>query len=249
MTVMTDTAPPDQTTGPPPWVPTQLELLAEADQRLVRTVDGLPAEDVAQPSLLPGWTRAHVLAHLALNGEALEAVLSAAARGESRPMYDSPETRDRDIEELAGAEVDELRERLLASTHCFSRAASAMPAEHWRRRFERTPGGPTFSVATVPLMRLREVEIHHADLGTDYSAADWPHAFVEVLVESMTKRPYPQPFRVLARDLARTWDFGDGEPVATVTGDAAALAWWLTGRGDGADLTVDTDRLPEVPSW
>jgi maleylpyruvate isomerase len=98
-------------------------------------------------------------------------------------------------------------------------------------------------------MRLREVEIHHADLAAGYSAADWPEAFDAVLIESMTRRPYPQPFRVLARDLARTWDFGDGQPVATVTGDAAAVAWWLTGRGDGADLTVDADRLPEVPSW
>lgn len=249
MTSMTDTAPPAPGSDTPPWVPSQLELLSGADQRLVRTVDGLDADEVGRPSLLPGWSRAHVIAHLALNGEALEGVLSGAARGEPRPMYDSPEARDADIAELAQAQVSELRERLLASTHCFERAAAALAGSAWKARFERTPGGPTFSVATVPLMRLREVEIHHADLGAGYTAADWPEAFDVVLLESMTKRPYPQPFRVLARDLARTWDYGDGDPVANVTGDAAALAWWLTGRGDGATLTVDQDRLPEVPSW
>lgn len=250
MTAMTDSTPPAPGAGPPPWVPAQLDLLTGANQRLVRTVDALTAEEIARPSLLPGWSRAHVVAHLALNGESLERVLSAAARGEQQPMYDSPEARTADIEELAKAEVSALRERLLASTHCFDRAATSVAGDAWKARFERTPGGgATFSVATVPLMRLREVEIHHADLDAGYTAADWPEAFDAVLIESMTRRPYPQPFRVLARDLARTWDFGDGDPVANVTGEAASLGWWLTGRGDGADLTVDQDRLPEVPSW
>lgn len=249
MTAMTDAAPPTQEAGPPPWVPDQLELLTGADQRLVRTVDSLDADGLAAPSLLPGWSRAHVVAHLALNAEGLAGVLDAAARGEQQPMYASPASRDSDIEELANAEVSELRERFLAATHLFARVAALVPDDRWRGRFERTPGGPTFSVATAPLMRLREVEIHHADLGADYTATDWPEAFDVVLIESMTRRPYPEPFRVLARDLARTWDFGEGDPVANVTGDAAALAWWLTGRGAVADLTVDRDRLPEVPAW
>lgn len=246
---MTDTAPPRPEADAPPWVPTQLDLLAEANQRLVRAVDALDAGEMARPSLLPGWTRAHVVAHLALNGEALEQVLGATARGEQRPMYASPESRDADIEELAKAEVSALRERLLASTHCFDRAAAALAGDTWHRHFERTPGGPSMAVASVPLMRLREVEIHHADLGAGYTATDWPTPFCAVLIESMTRRVYPQPFRVMARDLARTWDFGEGAAVANVTGDAASLGWWLTGRGDGSDLTVDQDRLPEVPSW
>lgn len=226
-----------------------LALLAEADQRLVRTVDGLSADDVVQPSLLPGWSRAHVVAHLALNAEGLAGVLSGAAREEPRPMYASPEARDADIEELAGARLSELRERLLASTQHFQRAAASVPEAGWEARFERTPGGPSFSVANVPLMRLREVEIHHADLGAGYSAADWPDEFAAVLISSMTRRSYPEAFRVTARDLARSWDLGTGEPGAHVTGDAAPLAWWLTGRGDGGDLTVDPGRLPEVPPW
>jgi maleylpyruvate isomerase len=249
MTAMTDTAPPTRGSEPPRWVPGQLELLHGADQRLVRTVDALGTDDLGTPSLLPGWSRAHVVAHLALNGEGLAGVLEAAARGEQQPMYVSPEARDSDIEELANAEVSELRERFLGSTHRFEQAAAAMPDDRWTGRFERTPGGPTISVGSAPLMRLREVEIHHADLGAGYSAGDWPEAFDVVLIESMTRRPYPRPFRVLARDLARSWEFGKGDPVANVTGDASALAWWLTGRGAGTDLTVDQDRLPEVPPW
>ncbi len=81
----------------------------------------------------------------------------------------------------------------------------------WDGRFERTPGGPDFALANVPLMRLREVEIHHADLDAGYTAADWPEGFRVVLLDSMTKRSYPAPFTVRPSDLDRTWHYGDRE--------------------------------------
>ena len=59
--------------------------LTEAGQRLVRTVDGFSGDDWSAPSLLPGWTRAHVVAHLALNGEALGGVLRGRRRGRAGP--------------------------------------------------------------------------------------------------------------------------------------------------------------------
>ena len=55
--------------------PTQLELLAAANQRLVRVVDALDDATFATPSLLPDWTVGHVVAHLALNGEAVTMML------------------------------------------------------------------------------------------------------------------------------------------------------------------------------
>lgn len=236
-----------------PAPPIPAELLPDATQRLLHAVDALTDDDLAAPSLLPGWTRAHVVAHLALNGEALERVLTGAAQGRPRPMYDSAQARDEDIAALAGAEASELRSRLLAVSHCFERAAGAMGEDDWAGRFERTPGAPAFGLANVPMMRLTEVEVHHADLGTGYTAADWPDAFAAALLESMTRRSHPEPFRVLARDLARTWQLGDAVPddagLPTVSGDAAALAWWLTGRGDGAGLSADGGALPEVPAW
>ncbi len=84
------------------------------DERLVRTVDGLADADYAAPSALPGWTRAHVVAHLALNAEGLAGALRGVLAGQAVPMYSSQERRDADIEELAQAEPAELRERLLA---------------------------------------------------------------------------------------------------------------------------------------
>lgn len=229
--------------------PTQLELLAAANQRLVRTVDRLDDSIFATPSLLPGWTVGHVIAHLALNGEALAGALGGVASGTGTPMYASQEARDGDIAELGVASPGELRTRLMASTELFDREVSDLPGDRWKVIIERTPGNPAFSARSTVLMRLREVEIHHADLGVGYTAADWSPAFSTVVLDSMRKRDWPSSFRVLARDLAQTWEYGDGDPAATVTGESHDLAWWLTGRDDGGTLTVDRGELPEVPAW
>lgn len=225
------------------------DQIARADQALVRTVDGLADQDYAGASLLPGWTRAHVVAHLALNAEGLAGVLHGAHLGRPQAMYASPEARDSDIEDLATADPGALRERLLASTGQFAEALAAMHEGDWDGRFERTPGGPEFALVNVALMRVREVEIHHADLDAGYSPADWPEDFRVVLLESMTKRPHPAPFSARPTDLDRTWHYGEGDGGPVVSGTSAALGWWLTGRGDGAGLTTDAGTLPEVESW
>ena len=77
------------------------EQLRAASQRLMTTVDALAEDDWAAPSLLPGWTRAHVLAHLALNGEAFAGAIGGVLRGERVPMYVSDQSRDEDIDTLA----------------------------------------------------------------------------------------------------------------------------------------------------
>jgi maleylpyruvate isomerase len=233
--------------------PDLADLLADADRALVRTVDGLDETAYAEPSLLSGWTRAHVVAHLTLNAEGLAGVLHGAHVGERRTMYASREARDGDIADLAGAAPAELRERFLASTGLFREALDAMHEDDWEGRFERTPGGQDLALVNVPLMRVREVEIHHADLDAGYQAADWSEGFRVVLLESMTRRPYPAPFSVRPTDLDRTWRYGDhGGSVAAgpvVSGTSAALGWWLTGRGTGEGLTTDTHELPEVEAW
>ena len=177
------------------------DLIARADRELVRTVDGLPDEAYAEPSLLPGWTRAHVIAHLTLNAEGLGGVLHGAHLGETRTMYASQEARDGDIDDLAAVEPTELRERVRASTGWFTEALEAMAPGDWDGRFDRTPGGRSIALVNVPLMRLREVEIHHADLDAGYSAADWDEDFCAVLLESLTKVATAEPFTVRPTDL------------------------------------------------
>ena len=113
---------------------------------------------------------------------------------------------------------------------------------------ERTPGGRSFPAGYVGDMRIREVEIHHADLALDYTAADWAPEFVVLLLDSRSGAEHDgEPFVAHATDLNRSWEFGTGGP--TVSGVGSALAWWSTGRGDGDGLTSDDGRVPRMEPW
>jgi maleylpyruvate isomerase len=230
----------------------QFELLGEATQRLVRTVDSLDDDQLSGPSGLPDWSRAHVVAHLALNAEGLTGVLLGRIEGEPTTMYRSDEARSADIEELAAADRADLRERFLAGTTLVSEAVDRLPDELWTETFERTPGGRVIRFAAIPGMRLREVEIHHVDLDAGFSASGWSDAFSAHLIEAMVKRaPSEVSFRVLASDLATSWVIGEdpGESGVIVSGPAGDLAWWLTGRPPAASLTSSTGELPPVKAW
>jgi maleylpyruvate isomerase len=81
--------------GPP------LDLLTElrsATERLVATVERLQDYQVVGPSLLPGWSRAHLLTHIARNADGVRNLLLAVRSGITVRMYASPTTRSVDID-------------------------------------------------------------------------------------------------------------------------------------------------------
>jgi maleylpyruvate isomerase len=167
-------------------------------------------------------------------------------------MYRSQEARDADIEELAAAAPSQVRDRLLAAVTELGDALAAVPDDQAGTRIERVAGGDrTFAAAAVPGMRLREVEIHHADLDAGYSQADWAPDFAASVVDSMRKRGgWRTPFTARATDLDRSWAFGEGaERGPVVVGRTTDLAWWLTGRGSGEGLTSEGGELPGIEGW
>jgi maleylpyruvate isomerase len=232
------------------------DLLGDANSRLVRTVDGFHGDDWSAPSGLPGWSRAHVVAHLALNAEALARALRgvvATDPDEPRTMYDSDEQRATDIVALARQHHGVIRDRFLAGISLVKDAAIAVPEAAWDSRVERTPGGRSMATTSLPGMRLREVEIHHVDLDKGYTRSDWSLEFAEHLLDAMAKRLRPDAsFEVKPLDSERTWVFGGGEaeyPVVIVTGTAADLGWWLTGRPAPESLSCSHGELPQIGAW
>lgn len=235
----------------PESLPDPASALRTATQRLVRGVDQLVDDDWSAPSLLAGWSRAHVVAHLTLHAEALANAVDGVRDNEAVLMYGSLQARDDDIEELARWQPADLRERLLGSTTRIAGALQtlqALPPELHATEVERHPGGPTFRLGQVLDMRLLEVEVHHVDLDTGYRPVRWTIGFSTLLLDAMAARPTPPGNVVMApSDEARRWTFGAGGPV--VTGPAHALAWWSTGRPAGPDLTSENGELPRIETW
>ena len=223
-----------------------VNALADATNRLVRTVDSMTDEQYAEPSLLPGWTRAHVVAHLALNAEGLGGAVHGLNIGEPAPMYESNEARDADIEEVAALSPTKLRERLLSGAGLFTDAIAHLSEDGWQDEIERVPGGMHFTVASIPARRRTEVEVHHADLGLAYTSADWPGDFCAAFIQVMSARleEHGDGFTVVATDLNRSWDVAGGG--TEIRGTAGDLGWWLSGRGGEDRLTGE---LPEIGEW
>jgi maleylpyruvate isomerase len=224
-----------------------LASVREATERLLDAAASWDNAEVAQPSRLPGWTRGHVLAHLARNADALVNVL------QGRPMYADAATRDADIERDAPRPLDVHLADVRESGERFQ-AVAAEPAD-WERIVELR-NGVTDRAARIPFRRWVEVALHHVDLGAGYELEDLPDEFVareiEFLADRWSGRPEVPPVTLhLGHDEdGPTWHTGGdkGDPVV-LGGTGAELLGWLSGRGDkGAHLALLAgDGLPDLP--
>jgi len=161
------------------------DQIDHATQRLLGTARVIAEPDLRQPSLLPGWTRAHVLAHLARSGDAMRYLLVGARSGKERPAYPSAQTREADIEHGARLKAEELMADLAASAAAFRAISKQVPDDAWQFPVRVLDSAP-FPAAQLLTRRLVEVELHHCDLGTGYGPDDWPVAFATMeLVEPM----------------------------------------------------------------
>lgn len=171
-----------------------------ATQALLRTVNRLSDEEVRQPSLLPGWTRGHVLTHVARGADALRNLLTWARTGVRTPAYPSQEARDAAVDAGAGRGTAELIADLTDSAAAFRSEARDLPADAWQVPV-RVLDNPEFPAAQLLTRRLVEVELHHTDLGAGYGPADWPAEFAALDV--------PEPMRSQRED-RKSWGRGPG---------------------------------------
>ena len=157
----------------------QRELSDQVDgatQRLLDDARTLSEADLRAASLLPGWTRAHVLAHVARDADAMRNLLISAGSGQARPAYASAQARDAEIEQGAAMGAADLMTDLADSAMALRAVARRLPDEAWQVQVLLLDP-PPFAAAWLLTRRLAEVELHHCDLATGYAAADWPAAF------------------------------------------------------------------------
>jgi len=227
----------------------RLEMAEEATGRLLDSLVEVDDAWCRAPSLLSGWSRGHVLTHLARNADGLRGMVAGAAEGREVTMYGPGDAREKDIEagadRSASALVDDVRQ---SASALFATCLGADDAV-----WEATPewrNGRRQPLSDVPVARVVEVELHRVDLGAGYSPAEWPAPHASLLLDSALARlagaPDPPAVRVQA-DGEDTSRGSDAPDAVLVSGTAADLVVWLTARGDGEGLRCDRP-LPALPA-
>ncbi len=235
----------------------RLDEVHWSTDRLVAALRQPPRDDAyaRQPSLLPGWSRAHVLSHLARNAEAMVRTLAGTVQGEQVPMYAGDAERDAAIETGSRLGTAELVADVARTADQLHAAWSRLTPREWEADAV-TRTGP------VPARRLigarwREVEIHRVDLDDGYGPGDWPASFVAPLLPSLLdperlgpRLPSGLAVEVVNTDSGQRWSAVGGplgtvpaggvtraaraarpsSPPVRVVGPSWALVGWLTGR-------------------
>jgi maleylpyruvate isomerase len=213
-------------------------------QRLAELSD----DDLQADSLLDGWTRKHLVAHVGYNAAALCRLMDWAATRVETPMYPSAEHRDQEIKEGATLSAAALRNLFDHTVARLDEKWRHLPDSRWDAPV-RTAQGRTVPASEAVWMRTREVWIHAVDLDNGAQFGDFP----DVVLES------------LLTDIVETWrrrragtdlvlEVTGSEPIAVgdgggrpVRGPLPALVRWAAGRG-AFGVTSDGD-ISTPPPW
>ncbi|MFL6053128.1 MAG: maleylpyruvate isomerase family mycothiol-dependent enzyme [Actinoallomurus sp.] len=210
---------------------------------------GWGEEQYLASSGLPGWSRKHLVAHVAANADALSNLVHWAATGEKTPMYSSSQQRNADIEVGARKPAAELAGWLRESTERLAAGIAGLNAEQWRTEVV-TAQGRTVPATEIPWMRSREVCVHAVDLAAGVAFADLPVGFLAALADDVVgkRSSATGPAVVLTTtDTDDRWAL-PGEDAATVIGPLAEVAAYLAGRPHTLTAT-DGSPTPVLPTW
>jgi maleylpyruvate isomerase len=242
-----------------------------ATGRLAATAAGLTDVQAREPSRLPGWSRGHVLTHLARNADGLRNLLIWARTGVETPQYPSQQAREAGIEAGAGRAAAALAQDVEQSAAAFAAEAATLPPAAWQAPV-RGRNGPEHPAWFTLVRRLGEVEIHHADLGAGYAPPDWPAPFVaDQLERAAGQFAGRDDVPACVIEVAGTGQrfaigpasAGQATGAVTVAGPGCWLLAWLIGRDAGAALSVSGGPAgpgqepaaghgglpPKLPTW
>ena len=217
-------------------------LTREANQGLLRDTMDIREPDWHGPSLLPGWTRAHVATHLARSADAMRQLTEAWLAGED--VLELPEAERFQALER-GSERTGLELQIDLDTSATALAATWNTVTDWHRPVRLL--GRARPLATLPVARLHEVFVHHVDLDCGFTPDQVPAAATPWLLSWVHNRvrDLDRPAVRVESETGRTGMVGRGEVVEVVRGTEAELWAWLSGRGPAT--AADGSRRAPLP--
>jgi maleylpyruvate isomerase len=203
----------------------------DAQRRFLEAVADLDDEVMERPSLLPDWTVAHVLTHVARNADSHVRRAEAARRGETIDQYPGGYAgRAAEIDAGAQRPANAVLEDVHESAARLRDAWAALPDPAWSV-VTRDIGGRERPLSALPARRWQELEVHVVDLGTGVTYRQWPDEFVRAWLPR------------LRSDLAARLPDRNGSAIpAPGSLDERDELAWLYGR-------LRRDDLPALTPW
>jgi maleylpyruvate isomerase len=228
-------------------LPRSIEGARASQERLLRSVQTFDDERARGPSLLPGWTRGHLLTHLARNADSHVRVLEGARRRETVEQYvGGKDGRAAAIEAGANRPASELVGDVESSERALSALWDEITDDVWDKGWIAISGGKPAWFG--PFARWRETEIHHVDLDAGYSIEDWPLDFVQLVLGDEWQRLRRRlPRSALVTIEASDVEFAVGSGDRRVVAPGRVLLAWVTGRLPDGDAIAA--GLPSLSPW
>lgn len=217
--------------------------IRSAHARLGGAIEPVTGAQVVAPSRLPGWSRGHVLAHLAGVGGAAARQVGLARRGVLVDLCDGGRpARDAAIEAGARASAAALVVALRIQTERIDELLASLAPADWDRP---VPCRDQLVLDRV-LAWWREVEVHTTDLDLGCSSDSWSARFCDHLVDHLAALPERTSGTHLVLQ-APGWvrEVGTGTP-RIVRGQRTDLVAWLAGRDPVRPVDGD---LPLLAPW
>ncbi|WP_213015335.1 MULTISPECIES: maleylpyruvate isomerase family mycothiol-dependent enzyme [unclassified Rhodococcus (in: high G+C Gram-positive bacteria)] len=204
------------------------------------------------PSILPGWSRRHVVAHVAANADALGNLVQWARTGVESPMYASPDDRSRGIEEGATLTTPELVSWICASATTLAHAMEELSDSQWDKSV-CTAQGRVVPATEVPWMRSREVCVHAVDLAVGIGFDELGVDFLRALGDDIVAKRHTSPAVALALEVdddSSRWELDGPGEAQTVTQSLADTVAYLSGRLlRQRPAGAANPRVPVLPTW
>jgi maleylpyruvate isomerase len=205
-------------------------LLADLDDDTARAGSGLP-----------GWSRGHVITHIANVSEAMTRQVEEALQGRLVEVYDGGRpARDAGIEAGAHRPAAELTTHLERATTALVTAWNKVGPDDWSRPVQHRNS----NLAAALDATWRELAIHTVDLDLGITPTSWSTAFCLHLLDFLRSRTPDTTHLVLQPDDGPTWETGTGDR-RVLAGKLTDLTAWYAGRTPPGPIHgITPDLLP-----
>jgi maleylpyruvate isomerase len=224
-------------------------LVGQGTEHFRRHATDLSVAELDAPSLLDGWSRRQLIAHLGYNAVGLCRLLDGAAAGVAKSMYASAEAREEEIAKSVDLDDGGLYHLFDSEAARLDTTWRELPSATWSVTV-RTPQGKPVPTSETLWMRSREVWIHAVDLGTGATFEAIPAVVQETLLNEVIDgwRNSGMTVAINGEPSAKTLtiDKAPDDQAISARGTLPALLTWMTGRGS---VGVSPHDVPPAPRW